>query len=172
MIVNINGNRQSVSSRLSQVVNGITNDGILKTYQFNVVNSAYDNASINANNGIIKTIKNDGVKDTWGFVNEPIVKNGELKVTKAEVNDRQAICQIDKNNFIIITNTTSIDSKGFSFTNLGNLMIKMNCKTVINLDGGGSISYYYKKNTSKLLKINTENTNNRYINDMLYFVEK
>ena len=172
MIVNINGNRQSVSSRLSRVVNGITNDGILKTYQFNVVNSAYDNASINANNGIIKTIKNDGVKDTWGFVNEPIVKNGKLKVTKAEVNDRQAICQIDKNNFIIITNTTSIDSKGFSFTNLGNLMIKMNCKTVINLDGGGSISYYYKKNTSKLLKINTENTNNRYINDMLYFVEK
>ena len=172
MIVNIAGNRETVSSRLNRIVNGVTSDGLFKTYKFNVVNSAYDNASINANNSIIKAIKNDGVKDTWGFVNDNLVKNGVLKNNNTAVNDRQAVCQIDKNNFIIVTNTTSIDSKGFSFYSLGNLMIKMNCETVINLDGGGSISYFYKKNNSKLLKLNTENNSNRYISDMLYFVEK
>ena len=112
----------------------------------------------------------DGVKNTFAF-SPVLVYDGEIKNTQTEKNIRQAICQIDRNNFVFVTNTNSTDNRGvgFDFNSLAQYMMKLNCKIGFNLDGGGSVNHYYKDNTSKLHSVVNSS---RGLVDMLYFVEK
>ena len=48
-------------------------------------------------------------------------------------------------------------------------MVKMNCKIGFNLDGGGSVNFYYKGSDSRIYSIKNSN---RGLVDLLYFVEK
>ena len=48
-------------------------------------------------------------------------------------------------------------------------MVKSDCKYGVNLDGGGSLSLYYKTSSSPLKTIKSSN---RKIADILYFVEQ
>lgn len=127
-----------------------------------------DGKNVASNSKIKEEIINEGIKYTFGFW--PIlVWDGKVQSTDKGNNIRQAICQINRNNFLIVTNTTSDRGSGFSFKGLGEYMVKNNCWIGFNLDGGGSVNFYYKGNTNSLSSIKSSN---RGLVDMLYFVEQ
>ena len=113
---------------------------------------------------------NDGVKYTFSF--HPILMHdGKIMNNLSTSNNiRQALGQIDKNNFVIVTNSTTNRSKGFNFASLAKLMKKLDCIEAYNLDGGGSTNLIFKDR-------NTDSSKNliytsRQISDIIYFVEK
>ena len=55
---------------------------------------------------------------------------------------RTAMCQVDNNNFIYLITT----SKTEAF--LANKMSSLGCNIAVNIDGGGSTNFWFKKNTS------------------------
>lgn len=143
-------------------VYGLNKNGDLVYYNYLGGSEHYE-----YNKRITKQIIEAGILNTFSF--KPVlVENGKLKVTTSEENIRQAICQIDKNNFVFITDVFVEPRTGFSFKELGNYMISLGCKTGFNIDGGGS--------TSLLLKRANENSfaitgNSRKIADIIYFHE-
>ena len=159
---------------------GLKSNGYLASYRFTGNNSSY----IESNKKVRQTMVNDGVKYTFSF-SPVLVENFVNKTTNVTAesysnpNVRQALCQVDRNNFIIITNYPNVSDtnqltatdrrNGFNFKNLANLMVSLNCRTGYNLDGGGSLNLYYKKNTSTLYNIRS---GNRALFDTLYFVEQ
>ena len=146
------------------VTYGMKKNGYLGYYTYT------KSENVEANTKVKDTIINDGIKDTFAF-RPVLVYDGQTKSTETEKNIRQAICQIDRNNFIFVSNTNSTDErgKGFNFKDLANYLVKLNCKIGFNLDGGGSVNHYYKANNSKLYSIKSSV---RGLVDMLYFVEK
>ena len=162
---------------IGNYIYGINKDGKLVYYKYKKISNSKDTVNIEYNNKKTQEILNAGLKYTFGF-RPPLIKDKKLVIDRNDKsnnakNDRNALCQVDRNNYIMVTNTTNIDGKGFSYVEMADLMLKMNCNMGVNLDGGGSISFYYKTNaTSAATRINTENNNTRYINSMLYFVEQ
>ncbi len=159
---------------------GLKSNSYLSYYRFKGGNSSY----IENNKLIAQNIINDGVKYTFSF-NPVLVENYENKTTNmtsstyTDPNIRQALCQIDRNNYIIISSYPNVEDtnkvtanerrKGLSFKDLSNLMVSLNCRTGYNLDGGGSLNYYYKKNTGTVYNLKS---GNRLLFDILYFVEE
>ena len=143
---------------------GIKKNGYLAYYNFKKGNEVEYNTKIK------EKIIDDGVKYTYGF-SPVLVWDSKVKASSKEKNIRQGICQINRNNFVIITNTNSTDNRsaGLSHNDLANNMVKLGCKYGYNLDGGGSVNFYYKSNTKELKSIKSSN---RGLVDMLYFVEK
>ena len=179
-------------------VYGITKDNILKHYVFKEIKSSNDaktkvtcnnstQKKTECNNAVIAQIEKDEVKDTFGLTPVLYEKNKGLK--SGEKRDRrQAICQVDKNNFIIFTSIVSKEQRdinkqreehnppeksiyGFSYNELSSLMRDMNCTIGLNTDGGGSTSFFYKTNDSKVKKINTYHDGRKFA-DVLYFAEQ
>ncbi len=112
-------------------------------------------------------IINDGVLNTFGF-NPVLVDNGDIKVTADAKNIRQGLCQIDKNNFVFISDVYDQGRTGFSYLEMAKYMVSLGCKIGFNLDGGGSVSLIVKSANSAQ-KIITGNT--RDIADIIYFHE-
>lgn len=132
------------------------------TYNYNTVN---DQHNINTGRQII----NDGVKNTWGFM-PVLVSNGQVMSGLAtDKNIRNAICQIDKNNFLLITDIYVAARNGFSFNELAQYMVSLGCKTGFNLDGGGSVAMLYKDMNSSTISVVSGGSRN--IADILYFHE-
>lgn len=143
-------------------VYGLKKNGYLASYSF-----GGGSGSVANNKKVLAQMKSDGIRNTASF--PPVLVSNYKAVSSAtDHNLRQAICQIDRNNFVIITNITS-RSAGWNFKDLSNYMVSLNCRTGFNLDGGGSINLYYKKNSSGLSYVTTSS---RKIADILYFVEK
>ena len=99
------------------------------------------------------SVVNSGIRNTFTFAG-PLVLNG--KATDSNTSfpssssklNRQAICQIDANNFVLITGTS------LNRQDLINIMLNLKCQTGTNLDGGGSIALIYKqKNSNEIKKI-------------------
>lgn len=94
---------------------------------------------------------NSGIRNTFTFAG-PLVIDG--KATSSTTSfpssgsalNRQAICQVDANNFVLITGTK------LTRQNLIDIMLKLNCRTGTNLDGGGSIALLYKQAGSNEIK--------------------
>lgn len=94
---------------------------------------------------------NSGIRNTFTFAG-PLVIDG--KATSSTTSfpssgsalNRQAICQVDANNFVLITGTN------LTRQNLIDIMLKLNCRTGTNLDGGGSIVLLYKQAGSNEIK--------------------
>ena len=146
-------------------VYGLKKTGYLASYSFSGGSSA-----IASNKKVLEQMKNDGVRNTVSFI--PVLVQNYTRVTNdTSHNIRQALCQIDRNNFVIITNTNSTNNRGvgFNFKDLADYMVSLNCRTGFNLDGGGSTNFYYKKNSGGLSSI--VNTS-RKVADILYFVEQ
>ena len=143
---------------------GIKKNGYLDYYRFG------KGKEIEYNTKIKERIISDGIKYTYGF-SPVLVWNNEIKSTRQDKNIRQAICQIDRNNFIIVTNTNSTNNReaGFSLKSLADYMKKQKCKYGFNLDGGGSVNLYYKGNNKNIYNVKTST---RGLVDVLYFVEK
>lgn len=139
---------------------GLKKDGNLEYYQYQVGTNLQTN--IDTSNKIIK----DGVLYTFAF-NPVLVLNNKTVSTDTSPNIRQGFCQIDKNNFVFITNKANRNT-GFSFKSLGDYMVKLGCKTGFNLDGGGSASLLLKDSSNE---ITTIANSSRQIADIVYFHE-
>lgn len=135
---------------------GLTSDNVLKYYSFDEI----DNIALNQK--IAQSIIDDGVKYTFGFRPILVANNKRVVSDNEEDRNRQAIGQIDKNNFVIIS------SSRLSLDQIANKMISLGCHTAVNLDGGGSVNLFYKGNTSQIV---TLRQTNRALADVLYFVE-
>ena len=140
---------------------GLKKDGYLGYYNYLKGTNVKEN--INTSQKII----NDGIKYTLAF-NPVLVENHQVVTQKKSPNIRQGLCQIDKNNFVLITNNSSNRSIGFTFYDLANYMVTLGCTTGFNLDGGGSTTLLFKDSSSN---INVLYGNNRKVADILYFHE-
>ncbi len=122
---------------------GVNKKGILTQY----------NSSHTANSLI-----NEGVRNTFG-ISSPT----HIDKSKDDTN-RTQICQIDENNFAILSGSGRVYNAGEELKNL------TGCKTAYNLDGGGSRKLYYKNQTTS--KMTRNFGGGRKVPDMLYFVEQ
>ena len=138
---------------------------------------------INYNKSIYNQIISSGIKYSFSF-RPALVANGKsLKSEYSSLsicngkNARQALCQIDTNNYLIITNTgTKITGypederdNGFTCDELKDIFIKNKCQNAVSLDGGGSIVLFYKKRTNS---VTYRKDSIREKIDVLYFVEQ
>ena len=103
-------------------------------------------------------------KNTFAFY-PPMVENGKRSnslYSTGENRMREGFCQIDSNNYALITGQMDLDD-------VARIMLELNCKTGINFDGGGSTCLYTKDSTG------AENIifgcTDRKIPDILYFNE-
>lgn len=120
---------------------------------------------------IYDTIMNDKVKNTFSFGPE-MIKNGVNLTSGNESAQRQAICQIDSNNYVMYTTINKATIKS-----VADVFIQIGCKTAFNLDGGGSTSLFYKKpGTTSVTKVKcsdgSSHTVCRSIVEGIYFTEK
>lgn len=139
---------------------GLKKDGNLEYYKYQIGNNLQENIKTS------QKIINDGVLYTFAF-NPVLVLNGKAISNDTSPNIRQGLCQIDKNNFVFITNKAN-RSTGFSFKSLGEYMVKLGCKTGFNLDGGGSASLLLKDSNNNIITIANST---RAIADIIYFHE-
>lgn len=111
-------------------------------------------------------IISSGIKNTFTF--GPVLVSEGKKVTmpakKARTTaKRQALCQINKNNFMLFTG-------GYmNLYTLQEILLKHNCVTGVNLDGGGSASLLYKSKSSSTIKAVYGNA--RSLAETAYFSE-
>ena len=158
---------------------GLKSSGYLKFYNY-----IGGSSSINYNKQLTQKVINDKVKYTFYF-NTVLISNylnmvaNETSSTYTTPDVRQALCQIDRNNFAIVTTLTSNNdsnklnqndrNNGFSHKGMAKKMEELNCREAYNLDGGGSVSLYYKTSSSQ---INNIRSSSRKVTDILYFVEQ
>ena len=148
-------------------------------------------SNLTKNKTLRSEVTSEGAKYTFGGVSPYlIVSNYKKTLTSANsVATRQGLCQIDEHNFVLITshlNGESAESScgkssglqcprivhGLSVLDLAEIMESLGCKIGFNLDGGGSVSYFYKTNkTSEATRVKIAAAQ-RGLSDMLYFVEK
>ena len=108
------------------------------------------------------------IRNTFTFAS-PLVMNGQASNITISMPspgsslNRQAMCQIDSNNFALITGSN------LNRNNLIDIMLKLNCKTGTNFDGGGSIALLYKDKNSN--SIQTIVGNGRALTEVGYFTE-
>lgn len=144
----------------NQTVMGFDKNGIMKFYTFNKANN---NASINK--AVVDAMKNDRIKDTIGF-GPILLENGKVMTSDTANNLRQGFCQVDNNNYIIVTNTTTTRSSGFNFKKLATYFQGLGCKNAYNFDGGGSISLLVHENgkTTKIFGDDRNDADIAYLN--------
>ena len=108
------------------------------------------------------------VRNTFTFAS-PLVMNGAASSDTTSMPspgsslNRQAICQIDTHNFMLITGSS------LNRQNMIDLMLKAGCKTGTNFDGGGSIALLYKSKNSNTIE--TMTGNGRSLTEVGYFSE-
>lgn len=143
----------------SYVTYGLKKDGNLADYNYKVGTNLPYNVNLS------KRIINEGVLNTFTF-NPVLVYYSVKKNIRIDQNIRQGFCQIDKNNFVFITDVYNDARNGFSFSELGDYMLSLGCKTGFNLDVGGSTSLVYKDKKSNPVVV-TGST--RELADIIYF---
>ena len=92
-----------------------------------------------------------GIRNTFTFGGPLVIDGKASNITTSfpspsSALNRQAICQIDANNFVLITGSK------LTRNNLIDIMLDLKCKTGTNLDGGGSIALLYKEKNSNTIK--------------------
>ena len=112
-------------------------------------------------------LKNNGGKNAWGITH--FITSGWKTGGGADV--RTMLCQVDTHNFVLATGHFS----GIE-TNAKQMHDDFGCKTVVNMDGGGSTGMYFK--TSSMSGVNAiyqykrpSETTYRSVVDILYFGE-
>lgn len=143
-------------------VYGFKKDGYFGYYNYR------QGTNSDANLSVSSQIQSDGVKNTWAFT-PVLVLDGKVASNDTSKNIRNAICQIDKNNFMIFTDIYNGARNGFSFKELATTMVGYGCKSGFNLDGGGSTSLVFKPQSNSTGIVITGNT--RALADILYFHE-
>lgn len=115
-----------------------------------------------------ESVINSGIRNTFTFA-APLITNGQVSNDSTNMpspstkKNRQAICQVNDNNFVLIT------GKDLNRPKLIDIMLGLNCKTGTNLDGGGSIALLFKNKVTS--KITTIIGNERELSEVGYFTE-
>ncbi len=136
----------------------ISKEGYFDTYQnFNGLAEAERQKFFN-------NIVSKGYRNTWTF--RPVaILNGTILTTNLvgeQMKNRNVVCQIDRNNWAILTGqTTAKDAV--------NILKNMGCKTAVNMDGSGSVSLHFKAKNGTL---ETLHGGGRDVVDTLYITEK
>lgn len=116
---------------------------------------------------IFQNAIDSGVYNTFVF-NAVLVANSKAQTVKIN-NDyyalRQGFCQVDTNNFILVTS----DTKKWYIQDFANFMKSIGCKTAVNFDGGGSVALLYKKKGTNTINVLTGNQ--RSLSSVMYFTE-
>ena len=146
-------------------VAGVDSDNILRIFTDSVTSTS---SEINSKKQWAQEVINSGIRNTFTFAS-PLVINGiasnvttSMPSVSAKLN-RQAICQVNTNNFVLITGSN------LNRNDLINIMLDLNCQTGTNLDGGGSIALLFKDKSSD--KIETIIGNGRSLTEVGYFSE-
>ena len=140
---------------------GVDSSGQMRIYEDAKSNDA--NAKKAWSESVIGQIRN-----TFTFAS-PLVENGQASSNTTSMPspssgvNRQAMCQIDQNNFLLITGAS------LSRNDLITIMLQNNCKTGTNFDGGGSIALLYKSKNSQTIE--TIIGNRRALTEVGYFTE-
>lgn len=116
---------------------------------------------------IYEDIIASGAYNTFTF--RPALVNN-YKALEAKVDGdynalRQGFCQVDSNNFILV----SSDTKRWYLPDFAKFMQSIGCKTAINFDGGGSTATFYKPSGTNTIK--TLTGNERSLSSVMYFTE-
>ena len=127
-----------------------------------------NNYSESARKTLFDNIISKGYRNTWVFrpvimQNGTIVDSSILGTFLNGGNKRSVVCQIDRNNYIMLTMLSH------DISELRTILPNLGCKTAFNLDGGGSITLVFK---SKNGNLETIQGGGRSIVDTFYFVEK
>ena len=160
----ITRSRTDDNTNTNSLMVAITGDGNMKVYDGGISKADREKT--------VSQMKADNVRNTWSFA-PLLISNGQRKPWGSkETAKRQGICQVNSNNYIMLTATGSmkIDDVGDIFATLG-------CQTAFNLDGGGSTSLFIKNpGASTATKIvcsdGSTHTACRSIVEGIYFVEK
>ena len=175
------------------ILYGLTKNGNLKYFRtkFDVEGKDRDNECITdkcfkGHKLVRDYIESDNynIKNVFGWY-PVLINKGEISSSVNENRDanttksiRQGICQFDTNNYAFVTSTTHDFSKdtrksiGLSRQDVAKIMKKMKCKTGFNLDGGGSVSYFYKSNGDDLMGPLDTHDKSRLSGGVIYFVEQ
>ena len=157
--------------RVHKLAYGMTSSNVLKYYNFTGADTQQKGKDI------ITKMSNDGVKYTFGF-QSPFVTNYVPMKKKLEKEEekhiRNNVCQIDENNFILIT-SINIPSKAYRGNGLAKfevaqMMADFGCKIGVPLDGSDSVALWYKKSGSTT--VTAIRKSDRRTGDVLYFVEQ
>jgi exopolysaccharide biosynthesis protein len=120
---------------------------------------------VDSNNKLIECSHKDanwiarkGVRNTFGISSSASASSGGPTASRTQ------ICQIDENNFVLISGSGTVGGVANKARNI------TGCGEVYNLDGGGSRKLYYKnKSSSTPIKVFG---GSREVPDMLYFAEE
>jgi len=128
--------------------------------------------SVNEKNAWSKNVINSGIRNTYTF-SAPVILNGKptdytssnsrMPGSNSSNKGLQLICQINDNNFVLFTSTSSTRNTAI------NKFLDLGCQTAVNLDGGGSVALLYKDKNSSDIK--TVTGNNRSLPEVAYFSE-
>ena len=158
-------NRQTDGAK-TRIVIGITSAGNLKIYSDEPIR---DEAGRKA---MYNQVMADKVKNTFSF-SPALIKNGKIVVTdQSGSHKRQGICQINSNNYVMLT----VFTDSFGLVDMANILKPLGCQTAFNLDGGGSTSLFYKDaNSTTSTKVKCSDGAGEYCRSIvegIYFVEK
>ncbi|MBQ4633764.1 MAG: DUF5011 domain-containing protein [Bacilli bacterium] len=129
----------------------------------------FNKLSESARKSLFDKIISLNYRNTWVF-RPVIMQNGQIvdsNILGTFLNSsgkRQILCQINRNNFAIISTTSKYNINGIK-----TILNSLSCQTAVNMDGGGSVALLYKSKTGKL---ETITGGSRSIADTLYFTEK
>ncbi len=143
-------------------VTGVDRNNVLRIFKDE--KSTDTNAKMSWANSVISS----GIRNTFTFAS-PLIENGIESTEKTSMpqpstkENRQAICQVNANNFALIT------GDGLDRATLISVMKSLNCQTGTNLDGGGSIALLYQAKNSSTIE--TIIGNNRSLTEVGYFTE-
>lgn len=127
-------------------------------------------SEINEKKVFSNTVINSGIRNTFTFA-APLILNGvrtNIRTSMPDPNNNtlkgiQTICQVNDNNFVLITSTSMKRNDAIE------KMLSLNCKTATNLDGGGSVALLYKDIGTNEVKVILGN--NRSLTEVAYFSE-
>ena len=145
----------------TRMIIGITEAGNLRIYG--------TKTGVEERKIIYSAIVADKVKNTFSF-SPALVKNGVNVATEQGGNHtRQAICQINSNNYVMLT----VNTLKMGAIDMGKIFESIGCQIAFNLDGGGSTSLFYKDpGQKKSTRLYCQDTYCRSIVEGIYFTEK
>ncbi len=129
---------------------------------------ASSTADINKKKEWANEVINSGIRNTFTHASV-LIENGKKSsdtTSMPSINtkkNRQAICQVNDNNFVLITGSN------LNRNDLQNIMLDLKCETGTNLDGGGSIALFFESHGSNT--ISTIIGNARSLTEVGYFSE-
>ena len=122
---------------------------------------------------IFQEVIDSGVQNTFSFRSILVENSKVVKLESdslySELARRQAICQLDSNNFILLTSINGLKSGSVTTNTVANYLLKLGCKTVANLDGGGSTATFFKPRGTK--KLTSVTGGGRALTSVMYFTE-